>query len=71
MYPALARIVLRYAIGGLLGALVALGALAPEVVPQIVGDKDLEFVIAAGLPVAFGAATEFWYWAAKRYGWPT
>lgn len=71
MYPALARIVLRYVIGGLLGGLVALGLLAPEVVRQVVGDKDLEFVIATALPIAFGAATEVWYWLAKRYGWPT
>jgi hypothetical protein len=71
MSPAVARIILRYVIGGLLGALVSLGLLAPEVVQQIVGDKDIEFVIAVSLPIVGGAITELWYRAAKRFGWPT
>lgn len=71
MTGALARIILRYIIGGLFGALAALGLLAPDVVAQITTDKDLELLIAMGLPFAAGTAVEVWYWAAKRFGWAT
>jgi lipopolysaccharide export LptBFGC system permease protein LptF len=71
MNAAFARIILRYLIGGLAGAFAALGLLAPEAVQQIVGDKDLEFIIATALPGISAAAVEAWYWLAKRYGWST
>jgi hypothetical protein len=71
MTGALARIILRYVIGGMAGALVALGLLAPDVVGRITTDKDLEMLIAMGLPFVAGAAVEVWYWAAKRFGWAT
>ena len=71
MTGALARIILRYVVGSLLGAFVALGLLAPEVVAQVTSDRDIEMLIAMGLPLAGGAAIELWYWLAKRYGWAT
>jgi hypothetical protein len=71
MTGALARIILRYVIGGMAGALVALGVLAPDVVARITTDKDLEMLIAMGLPFVAGVLVEAWYWAAKRFGWAT
>jgi hypothetical protein len=71
MTGALARIILRYVIGGMLGAFVAMGILAPDVVNQITSDSDLELVIAMALPFVSGAAVEIWYWAAKKWGWAT
>lgn len=71
MTGALARIILRYVVGGMLGALVALGVLAPEVVSQVTSDRDIEMLIGMGLPLLGGVAVEVWYWLAKRYGWST
>jgi hypothetical protein len=71
MNAALARIILRYIIGGFAGAFVALGLLAPAVVSQITADKDVEMVVAMSIPLISGALVEVWYWLAKRWGWAT
>jgi hypothetical protein len=71
MTGALARIILRYVIGGMLGVFVALGFLAPDVVNQITSDSDVELVIAMSLPFVCGAMVELWYWLAKKWGWAT
>lgn len=71
MNAAFARIILRYVIGGMLGALSALGLFAPEVVTRITSDRDVEVVIAFLVPMIGSFVVEFWYRLAKRYGWPT
>lgn len=58
-----ARIILRY----LSGALVAYGAMAPELGEQLAMDQDL----ALGLGAILGVATEGFYAVAKRKGWTT
>lgn len=71
MNAALARIILRYVIGGMLGALSALGLFAPEVVTRITSDRDVEMIVAFLIPMVASFIVEFWYRLAKRYGWPT
>lgn len=46
-----------------------------DVSDMLTADPSVEQVIISGLDIAAGlavwAATEIWYWAAKRFGWRT
>jgi hypothetical protein len=59
------RILLRYAAG----ALVAKGLLSAEDGATFISDPDITQLLEAGAGLAIGAATELWYWAARKYGW--
>ena len=64
---AVARIVLRYGIGILVGA----GWLSSELGGQISNDPDVAIVLdLAGFALG-GLLVEGWYWLAKRWGWAT
>lgn len=63
MTSVIARIALRY----ISGALVIKGLL-PEGT-DLTADPDLLNVAEVGLGVAIGAATEGWYWLARKFGW--
>jgi hypothetical protein len=64
---AMARIVLRYGVGILVGA----GWLSSELGGQITSDPDVAVVVdMAGFAVG-ALAVEGWYWLAKRFGWAT
>lgn len=63
----IARIILRY----LSGFLVSYGLLSPDMGSEFAVDPDLINVLVIALGAIAGAATEFYYWLAKRYGWPT
>lgn len=63
----LIRILLRYASG----ALVAKGLLSPEDGAAFAGDQELMQLLEVGAGLAIGAATELWFWAAKKFGWQT
>ena len=56
------RIVLRYGVGAVIGY--ELGA-------TMAADPDLVVVMTVGATAAVGAATEGFYWLAKRLGWKT
>lgn len=79
MNGAVARIVLRYLVGGIAGIfagiLVTLQLIDPgaaeDFVSRVSTDRDLELVIAFLLPLISSAAIELWYWAAKKFGWAT
>lgn len=58
MYAPIARIVLRYAVGIVLGM---------EAGKMLAGDPDVVMIVAA----LIGAATEAAYVVAKRKGWAT
>lgn len=65
--PVIVRIVLRY----LSGALVAWGLLAPESVPGLIADPDLNAVLVAAVGGVLAALTEWAYARARREGGPT
>ena len=58
----LVRIVLRYGVGGIVGY---------QVGTQLAADPDVIAVATAATAMIVGAATEAFYWLAKRYGWAT
>jgi hypothetical protein len=59
MNGAIARIILRYIVGGLLGS---------EIGQSLAGDSDIVLLVAAGIGFALA---EGGYWLAKRHGWKT
>jgi len=63
MVSVIARIALRY----LSGALVIKGLL-PEGT-DLTSDADVLNIVEVGLGLAIGAATEGWYWLARKLGW--
>lgn len=67
MSGVLARILLRY----IAAALVAKGFLSDDLGASISGDTDMLSAVSLGLGAVIGAATEGWYWLAKRFGWST
>lgn len=62
-----ARILLRYGAG----FLVAKGLLFPDMGAALEKDPEMLAWVQIGLGVALGAASEAWYWLAKRLGWKT
>lgn len=57
----LVRIALRYGIGGLIGY---------EVGDMLASDSDVVMLISTVVaPIVVGAATEAWYFAARKFGW--
>lgn len=67
MMAPLARILVRYAVG----ALVVRAWLTPDDALLLTGDPELIRLAEMGLMALPGAATEVYYWLAKRYGWAT
>jgi hypothetical protein len=59
----IARIIARYGSG----VLVTWGVMSPELGDSLAYDPD----VIALVGFAVGAAAEFYYWMAKRYGDPT
>lgn len=55
--PVIARIVLRYAGGALLG------------MAWLSDDPDVAAIATAAVGAAMAFAAEAWMWAARRYGW--
>lgn len=64
---AIVRILLRY----LAAFLVAKGFLTPDDAQTLPRDPDLLAAVEMFLGFAIIAATEAWYWLAKRFGWST
>ena len=62
MYAPVVRIVLRYVVGALVGT---------QVADTLASDKDVVDVLAAGLAVACGVTTEYWYRHAKKHNGET
>ena len=62
MFGPILRIVLRYGVGGIIGY---------EVGSQLAADPDVIMVATAASAMIVGAATEVFYWIAKRFGWST
>lgn len=67
MTAVIARIALRY----LAGFLVAKGLLAPDVGGGLATDPDVLNVVSTVAGLAIAAASEGWYFLAKRFGWGT
>lgn len=63
----LIRIFLRYGVG----ALVMWGLVTAAMGDKIANDPDVAAAIEIGLGLAIAAATEAYYWAAKRWGYAT
>lgn len=59
------RILLRYASG----ALVAKGLLSAEDGASFATDPDIAQVLEVAAGMAIGAATEGWYYLARKFGW--
>lgn len=62
---AIIRIGLRYGAG----FLVARGLLGESDGNMLAADPEVAAVIETGVGLALGAASEAWYWLAKRFGW--
>lgn len=67
MLAPLARVILRYVAGALLGAGVSVGAAGYV----LADDPDLVMLVSIGLSFLIGAASEGFYYLAKKYGWRT
>lgn len=65
MTPVLTRILLRYASG----ILVARGLLGADDGSIFASDPDVAALVETGLGLALGAATEGWYYLARKFGW--
>ena len=65
MIPVLVRIGLRYASG----ALIAKGLIAPDMGLQLAEDVDLQQALEVTLGLAAGAASEAFYFLARKFGW--
>lgn len=61
------RILLRYAAA----YFVARGVLGQDMADALTGDPELVATLELLVGLAIGAATEGWYWFAKRMGWAT
>jgi len=62
---AIIRIGLRYGAG----FLVARGLLGESDGNMLASDPEVAALIETGVGFALGAASEAWYWLAKRFGW--
>lgn len=62
----IARIVLRYGIGFILGY-----ALPAEAIQQFTTDPEIIQWTQLGLAAVAAGAVEGWYWVAKKMGWRT
>lgn len=62
----LARIILRYGIGFLLGY-----ALPAEAVREFTSDPQVVQWTQLGLAATAAGAVEGWYWLARKFGWAT
>jgi type III secretory pathway component EscT len=65
MVPVIVRIGLRY----VAAALVAKGIFTSADAGQFSTDPDVANLLEVSLGLAIGAATEAWYWAARKFGW--
>ena len=69
MTAVISRILLRVLAGVLIGWGLS------DITDILTADPSVEQIVAVGLDAAAGAAvwaaTEIWYWAAKRFGWRT
>ncbi|MEM9734228.1 MAG: hypothetical protein AAF903_12210 [Pseudomonadota bacterium] len=59
------RIFLRY----VAGVLIAHGVFSDADANQLISDPELVAAIEVGLGVIVGIAVEWWYAAARRFGW--
>jgi hypothetical protein len=59
------RILLRYGAG----ILVAKGLLAPEWGLDLSTDPDVEMAVQVAVGAVAGAASEVWYFLARKFGW--
>ncbi|WP_343066707.1 hypothetical protein [Gellertiella hungarica] len=59
------RILLRYAAS----ALIAKGALAPEIGNAIAADPDVFQLLQIALGLLAAAVSEWWYYLAVKFGW--
>lgn len=62
---AIIRIGLRYGAG----FLVARGLLGESDGNMLASDPEVAALIETGIGLALGAASEAWYWLAKKFGW--
>lgn len=65
MSTVIIRIGLRY----LAMLLISKGIFSPELGNTIVADPDVLAAVQVGVGTAIAAATEAWYWAARKFGW--
>ena len=63
----ISRIILRV----LSGYLMAGGWIPEDMAAEISADPDVLQVVQAGVGGTVWAATETWYWLAKKWGWRT
>lgn len=71
MTAVIARLFIRYVLGGVFGVLVASHVLDANDVALIMSDPDLEHLIAGLVGLAGVALVEAWYIIAKKMGWST
>jgi hypothetical protein len=67
MTAPLARIILRYGVGFLMGY----GVVSSDIGSMLSEDEQLAGLIEIALGAVLGMVTEGWYYIAKRYGWST
>lgn len=67
MLGPISRILLRVVVG----FLVARAILTQEDGNMLASDPDAAMIIELALSGAIWAATESWYWLAKKFGWAT
>lgn len=65
MTAPVARILLRYVAGGLL----VLAGFDDGIGKQLVADPDLLNLMQFAVSGVITVATEWWYWAARKFGW--
>ena len=65
MTAVVTRILLRY----ISGALVVRGLLGADDGSMFANDPDVAMALETGLGLAVGAATEGWYYLARKWGW--
>lgn len=65
MTSVVVRIVLRY----VAAALVAKGVFTAADAGHLTSDPDVINLLEVGAGLAVGAATEWWYWLARKFGW--
>lgn len=67
----IARIVMRYLVGSILGFLVARQWLSSEGMQELLTDPDLMELVQFGVTLLGGAVTEVCYYYAKKWKWTT